>query len=91
MIERLTGEALPDFMRSRIFAPLAMVDTDFYVPAAKLGRLATLYHMYGTDRLTVLDHPRFNRDGLAIPKIPAGGGGPLSPPRQTMRGSARWC
>lgn len=87
VIERLTGEALPDFMRTRIFAPLGVVDTDFYVPSAKLGRLATLYHMYGTTELTVLDHPRFNRDGLAIPKIPSGGGGLYS----TASDYARFC
>ena len=75
IIERLSGESLPDFMRSRIFAPLGMTDTDFFVPAEKQPRLATLYHMYGTDRLTVLDHPGFRRDGLAIPKLPSGGGG----------------
>lgn len=75
VIEALSGQSLPDFMRSEIFAPLGMVDTDFYVPASKRPRLATLYHMYGVTELTVLDHPLFNRDGLAIPKLPSGGGG----------------
>jgi CubicO group peptidase (beta-lactamase class C family) len=75
IIERLSGQSLPDFMRSRIFAPLGMVDTDFYVPAEKQRRLATLYHMYGVTRITVLDHPGFRRDGLAIPRLPSGGGG----------------
>jgi CubicO group peptidase (beta-lactamase class C family) len=74
IIERLTSETLPDFMRRRLFEPLGMVDTDFQVPEAKRGRLARLYHMYGVDRLTLLDHPRFNRDG-AMPRLPSGGGG----------------
>ena len=78
IIERLTGESLPDFMRSRIFAPLRMDDTDFYVPEPKQPRRATLYHMYGAPTLTVLDHPLFARDGVAIPKIPSGGGGLFS-------------
>jgi CubicO group peptidase (beta-lactamase class C family) len=78
IIERLTGQSLPDFMRSRIFAPLGMADTDFYVPAPKQPRRATLYHMYGVPKLTVLDHPGFARDGVAIPKIPSGGGGLFS-------------
>ena len=43
IIERLTGQSLPDFMRERIFEPLGMVDTDFFVPADKMPRLATLY------------------------------------------------
>jgi len=75
IIERLTGESLPDFMRERIFTPLGMVDTDFTVAAETLPRLATLYHKYGVDRLTVLDHPAFASDPLVVPKLPSGGGG----------------
>ncbi len=75
IIERLTGRTLPEFMRETIFAPLRMADTDFYVPAAKRSRLATLYHMYGAPSLTVLDHPRYASDPQAIPAIPSGGGG----------------
>jgi len=75
IIEKLSGQALPDFMRARIFEPLGMSDTDFFVPKDKLDRLATVYHMYGTSELTELDHPSFKRDGLAIPKIASGGGG----------------
>jgi CubicO group peptidase (beta-lactamase class C family) len=75
IIERLTGQSLPDFMREAIFAPLGMVDTDFYVPAAKSPRLATFYHMYGMPALSVLDHPAFVRDPAVIPELPSGGGG----------------
>ena len=75
IVERLSGQALPDFMRTRIFQPLGMVDTDFYVPGDKHSRLATLYHMYGSTELTVLDHPAWRRDGLAIPALPLGGAG----------------
>jgi CubicO group peptidase (beta-lactamase class C family) len=75
VIERLSSESLPDFMRARIFQPLGMTDTDFYVPKDKLPRLATLYHMYGVSELTVLEHPGFVRDPRRIPKLPSGGGG----------------
>ncbi len=75
IIERLSGQSLPEFMRATIFAPLGMVDTDFFVPAPKLPRLASLYHMYGVPTLTVLDHPAFVRDPAVIPRIPSGGGG----------------
>jgi CubicO group peptidase (beta-lactamase class C family) len=75
VIERLSGQRLPDFMRDHIFAPLGMTDTDFFVPEAKLTRLATLYHMYFVPELTVLDHPGFVRDPKVIPKIASGGGG----------------
>ena len=76
IIEKLSGQSLPDFIRETLFKPLGMVDTDFYVPAPKQPRLTTLYHMYfGVPELTVLDFPGFKRDGKAIPKLPSGGGG----------------
>ena len=75
IIERLTGQSFPDFMRAEIFVPLKMADTDFFVPAEKRSRLASLYHMYGVDRLTLLNHPGFVRDPASIPAIPSGGGG----------------
>ncbi|HEY1562669.1 MAG TPA: serine hydrolase domain-containing protein [Caulobacteraceae bacterium] len=75
IVERLTGESLPDFMRRRLFEPLGMVDTDFFVPEAKRGRLATVYHKYGVPSLTEVDFAIFLRDGKEIPKIPSGGGG----------------
>jgi CubicO group peptidase (beta-lactamase class C family) len=78
VIERLTGQSLPDFMRSNIFAPLGLTDTDFFVPAEKLSRLATVYHMYGVDELTVLDHPGLVRDPRHTPKLASGGGGLVS-------------
>lgn len=78
IIERLSGQSLADFMRSRIFEPLGMVDTDFFVPAEKLPRLASLYHMYGMTELTVLEHPAFVRDPRVIPKLASGGGGLFS-------------
>jgi CubicO group peptidase (beta-lactamase class C family) len=75
MIERLTGQTLPDFMRDRIFRPLGMVDTDFYVPADKMARLATLYRHTPAKGLEVMDRPLLGRDAARIPKIASGGGG----------------
>jgi CubicO group peptidase (beta-lactamase class C family) len=39
VVEVASGEPLDQFLQSRVFAPLHMVDTGFYVPEAKLGRL----------------------------------------------------
>jgi CubicO group peptidase (beta-lactamase class C family) len=39
VVEVVSGEPLDQFLQNRIFAPLHMVDTGFYVPEAKLGRL----------------------------------------------------
>ena len=43
IIEKLSGQSLPDFMRTRIFEPLGMVDTAFHTPPEKRARRATLY------------------------------------------------
>ncbi len=43
LIERLSGMSLADFMRTRIFDPLKMKDTAFFVPKDKLPRLAVVY------------------------------------------------
>ena len=43
LIARVTGKSLRSFLRERIFEPLEMSDTDFYVPEAKLHRLPTCY------------------------------------------------
>jgi CubicO group peptidase (beta-lactamase class C family) len=40
LVELLSGMPLDEFFRQRIFEPLGMVDTDFYVPPEKMPRLA---------------------------------------------------
>jgi CubicO group peptidase (beta-lactamase class C family) len=40
VVEAASGKRLGDFMADRIFKPLKMTDTAFWVPAAKLPRLA---------------------------------------------------
>ena len=43
IVEKLSGQSLPDFMRDQIFTPLGMKDAGFYVPADKRARFATVY------------------------------------------------
>jgi CubicO group peptidase (beta-lactamase class C family) len=43
LVEIISGMPLDAFLRQRIFEPLGMVDTDFYVPVEKCDRLAALY------------------------------------------------
>jgi CubicO group peptidase (beta-lactamase class C family) len=42
IVERISGLSLADFMESRIFGPLKMRDTAFYVPASKKDRFVAL-------------------------------------------------
>lgn len=43
LVEIISGMPLADFLETRVFMPLEMVDTSFHVPAEKLDRLAQLY------------------------------------------------
>ena len=43
LVEVVSGQSLDQFFRTRIFEPLGMNDTYFYMPATKHNRLATLY------------------------------------------------
>jgi CubicO group peptidase (beta-lactamase class C family) len=43
LVEVLSGKTLDQFFEERIFRPLGMKDTAFYVPEEKWSRLATLY------------------------------------------------
>jgi CubicO group peptidase (beta-lactamase class C family) len=43
LVEKLSGQKFGDFLRQRIFIPLKMKDTAFYVPADKASRLSAVY------------------------------------------------
>jgi CubicO group peptidase (beta-lactamase class C family) len=43
VIEKASGMPLDQFLKSRIFDPLGMNDTHFYLPKNKVDRLATVY------------------------------------------------
>lgn len=43
LLARLEGKTLGEVLRDRIFAPLGMHDTDFWMPAEKADRMAKLY------------------------------------------------
>lgn len=43
LVEVISGETFGSFITKRIFEPLGMVDTDFFVPESKVSRLTALY------------------------------------------------
>jgi CubicO group peptidase (beta-lactamase class C family) len=51
LIEVWSGMPLDQYLDERIFRPLHMTDTGFWVPQAKWGRLATLYDRGPDDKL----------------------------------------
>jgi CubicO group peptidase (beta-lactamase class C family) len=47
MIEEISGQTLGEFLKERLFDPLGMTDTHFFLPESKVGRLATVYSSVG--------------------------------------------
>lgn len=76
IIEKLTGMSLGDFMQKRIFAPLKMVDTGFWLPAEKTDRLASLY-VWGPKVQKLVPADGFMVLDLSKPPVVASGGGGL--------------
>jgi methyl acetate hydrolase len=42
LVEKISGQPLEDYFRQRIFTPLGMTDTSYFVPADKQSRLVTV-------------------------------------------------
>jgi CubicO group peptidase (beta-lactamase class C family) len=76
LIERAAGAPLPEVLRERVFEPLGMADTGFWVPAAKRNRFTTFYAPGPDGELRVLDRPdpAGPANGHAGPAIPGGFG-----------------
>jgi CubicO group peptidase (beta-lactamase class C family) len=70
LVARVSGRSLPEFLSERIFEPLGMTDTAFFVPEEKLGRLPP-YHR-GEDM------PVEDRLWTEPPIFPSGSGGLVS-------------
>lgn len=75
LISRASGLPFDEFLESRIFKPLGMVDTAFWVPEQKRARLATVYQR-GSRPGTLV---RSERRRLSEPPVfPSGSGGLVS-------------
>src|SRR6267154_317354 len=84
IVQKLSGMPFEEFLEKRIFKPLSMVDTGFYVPADKLKRLAEFYS-YGKDGRLEVVRGGLNHDFSAKPALSSGGGGLVSTAADYMR------
>jgi len=78
IVEKLSGQSLPDFMHDRIFAPLGMKDAGFYVPADKRGRFAAGYHEEKGQLIAESTTNGIPVDYATQPGAASGGGGLVS-------------
>jgi CubicO group peptidase (beta-lactamase class C family) len=75
LVEKLSGQKFDQFLRTRLFEPLGMKDTAFYVPKEKLSRLALVHAEAKGGGLTVEEN---RGDPTVVPLGPSGGGGLFS-------------
>ncbi|HVW82002.1 MAG TPA: serine hydrolase domain-containing protein [Mycobacteriales bacterium] len=84
LVELWSGQTLDAFFAERIFGPLDMVDTGFFVPDADVDRLCALYAMPPS----ATEKVRFDLFGDAFKRAPrwlSGGGGLVSTSRDYTR------
>lgn len=96
LVEVLSGKPFDQFLQERIFAPLDMRDTGFYVPADKKDRFAKLYSptkdgkiqpavICATRQECVEKFPNAVPSYLEPPTMPSGGGGLVSTAHDYLR------
>jgi CubicO group peptidase (beta-lactamase class C family) len=85
LIGKISGVPFEQFLKERIFNPLGMADTDFFVPAEKAHRFAACYNadpgglmsFHAAEKkggLTLQDDPTTS-EFLKLPSFISGGGG----------------
>jgi CubicO group peptidase (beta-lactamase class C family) len=92
LVEKLSGQSFADFLQQRVFAPLGMKDTAFYVPKEKMGRLARIHTedpaggpLRLTDNRGALAGSGVSPDETVPPKGASGGAGLYSTIDDYMR------
>jgi CubicO group peptidase (beta-lactamase class C family) len=86
IVQKLSGMPFEEFLEKRIFKPLGMVDTAFYVPKDKLNRFAEFYSYDKDGKMQVVGvHDGLNHDFSAKPALSSGGGGLVSTASDYMR------
>jgi CubicO group peptidase (beta-lactamase class C family) len=84
IVQKLSGMPFEEFLAKRIFAPLGMSDTGFYVPAGKVKRLAELYDYDAAGKQRIMGPP-LNHDFSKKPALSSGGGGLVSTAADYLR------
>ena len=78
LVEILAGQPFDDFLDERLFEPLGMNDTDFYVPAEKAERFAQIYTYDEEGNLAASEMFGAANDYSVDPALKSGGGGLVS-------------
>jgi CubicO group peptidase (beta-lactamase class C family) len=84
LVEIWSGKSLDRFLSERLFEPLGMVDTAFYVPDEKTDRFATNYRATAERGLERIDGPQ-DSSYRGPSAVPYGGHGLVSTAADYMR------
>jgi CubicO group peptidase (beta-lactamase class C family) len=84
LVQKLSGQSFGEFLRTRLFEPLKMEDTGFFVPPGKMDRFTSCYQpdpggglkVQDDAQASTYDHP---------PTLESGGGGLVSTAHDYMR------
>ena len=74
VIQRIEGKPLDQVFQERLFGPLGMVDTGFFVPAEKMDRVPDCFHFHPTETKVMFDNGAGSRWGKPGPFLSGGGG-----------------
>ena len=84
LIEKLSGMSFGEFLRQRLFEPLGMNDTAFYVPSEKIERFSCCYQPQPGGGLGLQDDAGESTYAKR-PKLESGGGGLVSTAHDYLR------
>jgi CubicO group peptidase (beta-lactamase class C family) len=84
LVEKLSGMSFGEFLRRRLFEPLGMNDTAFYVPSDKIERFTSCYQPEVKGGLKLQDDAR-DSTYAKPPSLESGGGGLVSTAHDYLR------
>jgi CubicO group peptidase (beta-lactamase class C family) len=84
LVQKIAGKPLSEVFRERIFEPLKMFDTGFFVGEDQRPRFAACYNAKPGGRMELQDDPA-NSPYLAPPALESGGGGLVSTAADYLR------
>jgi CubicO group peptidase (beta-lactamase class C family) len=85
LVEKLSGMSFGEFLRTRLFEPLGMTDTAFWVPSDKTERFTSCYQPEGKGPGLKLQDDARESTYATPPKLESGGGGLVSTAQDYLR------
>ncbi len=77
LVEIMSGMTLDEFFQKRIFKPLGMNDTHFFLPESKLDRLSALYRLNNDKSISLYEAPTAESRWVREPHVQFRGAGGL--------------